>query len=239
VSAGQSIQVARLLDAALQELHVSISRRLSSASNDYFTNQADAYASSRSHSQHGLERIAALLECQRGSRVLDIGTGPGHAALRLAEDGLTIDAVDPCARMLRVGAHRSMERGLSESVRFYQAEATALPFIDDLFDGAIARMTTHHVWNLASALEEVRRTVKSGGQFVIIDNIGPEDRELFRHVERLERLKDSSHARLYSLAGRPRPWPRSQLQHADGRSDLFPQRERPAREHRAGPAPVG
>lgn len=57
--------------------------------------------------------VAALTEVGAGSRVLDVATGTGEAALAFAENGAAVVGIDPSEAMLRVTRRKNRFRKLS------------------------------------------------------------------------------------------------------------------------------
>lgn len=72
-------------------------------------------------------------------RVLDVGTGPGRIALRLARlnPGLTIDGIDLSQSMLALATANAARAGVSGRVRFSIGDAKEIPFPDATFDMVI------------------------------------------------------------------------------------------------------
>lgn len=90
-------------------------------------------------------------------RVLDIGCGPG---VDLVERGHTRSiGIDPAAAMWAAAARRG-----STVVR---ADAQALLFVTDSFDGARADRVFQHLSDPDAALREVVRVLVTGGRLVI------------------------------------------------------------------------
>lgn len=112
-------------------------------------------------------RLAAeALEIAPGSRVLDIGCGPG-VGVRIAADragtGRAAGA-DPSAVMVRQARRRL--RGTGSVV--VQAPAERLPFPDGSFDGVSAVNSASHWESLDAGLREVRRVLVPGGRLVLV-----------------------------------------------------------------------
>jgi ubiquinone/menaquinone biosynthesis C-methylase UbiE len=100
-----------------------------------------------------------------GERLVDIGCGPGVAALRAASRGATVTGVDPADVMLR--AARKDDPG--GSVTWLQGTAEALPVADGSCNVAWSLSTVHHWPDLDRALAEVRRVLTADGRFLAIE----------------------------------------------------------------------
>jgi SAM-dependent methyltransferase len=74
-----------------------------------------------------------------GGKLLEVGSGPGRLAVRLAREnpGITLTGVDISGAMVERAARRAAGASLSERVRFEVGDITALPFADGEFDGSV------------------------------------------------------------------------------------------------------
>ena len=125
-------------------------------------------------------------------RVLDVGCGAGHTAFALAPFVHQVMGVDLSTGMLAEAERNLSDRGCT-NVCFQFAIATALPFADHQFDLVTCRFVAHHFPALEPALAEIHRVLKPEGQFLVVDVISPEDRELAHFINRIEQLRDPSH----------------------------------------------
>jgi SAM-dependent methyltransferase len=105
---------------------------------------------------------AALIEAvgiETGSRVLDVGCGPGGltkalAAVVGAENVSAVDPSEPFAKTCR-------EQVPGADVRVAAAEE--LPFADDSFDGAFAQLVVNFMSDAKRGVGEMKRVVRPGG----------------------------------------------------------------------------
>jgi SAM-dependent methyltransferase len=102
--------------------------------------------------------------------LLEIGCGAGRISLGLWELGYHQVIGTDLARPM-VAAARELARKLEYAVPFRVADATSLPFEDNLFDGAIfgfnGLMQIPGRALRVTALNEIRRVVRPGGIFVL------------------------------------------------------------------------
>jgi SAM-dependent methyltransferase len=117
-------------------------------------------------------------------------------------------ATDITPEMLAEGEKLKAEFGM-RNVKFRIADAHDLPFDDESFDVVTCRRAAHHFVDIAKAMREMTRVLKSGGRLVIDDRSIPEDDFVDATLNRLDVLHDRSHVREY----RPREW-RNTLQEA-------------------------
>lgn len=101
-------------------------------------------------------------------RYLDVCAGTldvGAQLVRLAGFGGYVLAADFAEPMLRMGAGKAPRSSLGPVA----ADALQLPVGDGVFDGAIVAFGIRNVAALDAALREVRRTLRSGARFVILE----------------------------------------------------------------------
>jgi SAM-dependent methyltransferase len=129
-------------------------------------------------------RTVELLDPQPGARYLEVGTGTGTDALACVERfRVSVVGADSSSVMI----DEAKRRGLRDAV---VADAHALPFESESFDGAWADRTFQHLAEPVAALAEMVRVVKPGGGIVIVDPdyatqvVDVPDQELARRVLR-------------------------------------------------------
>ena len=99
--------------------------------------------------------LAEFLGDVTGTRVLDMATGTGRAALALAKRGARVTGVDASKEMLSVARTRAADAGLS--IEFTEGDAHALAFPDRAFDSAVCLRMLMHVPDWRKALGELCR----------------------------------------------------------------------------------
>jgi len=104
-------------------------------------------------------------------RVLDVGTGFGinveFLARRLAKGSL-IWTVDPSKEVL-AEVKGAMEEEVASLVKFAEASAEHLGFVDGFFDIVVSVMVLHHMERLQPPLAEMARVLRPGGTLLIVD----------------------------------------------------------------------
>ncbi len=139
-------------------------------------------------------------EIRPGERVLDIGCGTGTLAVEMARNpGVEVVGLDPDPGALAI-ARRKAERA-SVAVAFDQGFADALPYPDASFDHVTSSLMFHHLPRDARepALREVRRVLKPGGRFHMLDFDGPSVGHgsfIARKIHGSKMMRDNAQARV-------------------------------------------
>ncbi len=163
-----------------------------------FGGQATAYLQSNVHAQGAdLRRLSEWLSEDGEATVLDVGCGAGHASFTAAPQVSQVTAYDLSEGMLAVVAKEAEKRGLS-NITCAQGPAEILPFGDNSFDVVISRYSAHHWHDMQAALMEIRRVLKPGGRFIMMDIASPGKAILDVWLQTIEMLRDPSHIRNYS-----------------------------------------
>jgi demethylmenaquinone methyltransferase / 2-methoxy-6-polyprenyl-1,4-benzoquinol methylase len=117
------------------------------------------------------------------ARVLDLCCGTGDLALhlaRLAAGQVEIVGLDYSADMLELACKKAALSDSGQTVRFIEGDAASMEFDDGYFDSVgIAfgfRNLTWHNPLRDQALAEVRRVLRPGGTFVIVETSQPRNR---------------------------------------------------------------
>ncbi len=100
-----------------------------------------------------------------GLRALDLATGTGGTAARLAAAGAHVTAVDLSPRSLQVA--QDTARRQSVTVRFLCADVLRLPLPDQAFDLVVSLGVMHYFRSPQSFLAEVSRVLRPGGWALI------------------------------------------------------------------------
>lgn len=166
---------------------------------DYFSRTAENYVTSTTHrSGSDLPRLVELGEWDQQQQALDIATGGGHTALAIAPHVGHVTVSDLTPRMLETARAFLLSQNVTNA-DFVLADAEKLPFADASFDRVTCRIAPHHFPDVAKFVQEVARVLKPGGLFLLIDNIAPSAPELDTFINTVEKRRDSSHGRCWTL----------------------------------------
>ncbi len=163
-----------------------------------FGRAADAYTRSAVFAEgEDLEWLVEQAGAGPHPRVLDLGTGAGHAAFALAQRTRQIVGLDVTPQMVAAAHRNAGERSIAHFLPTV-GNAERLPFPDESFSLVVCRYTAHHFHDPARVVREVARVLSADGRFLVVDNTSPEDPAADRWINTVEVLRDPSHVREWS-----------------------------------------
>lgn len=109
-----------------------------------------------------IEHCIDRLDPERGERILDVATGTGWAARRVARRGAECLGVDYAAGVLEVARDLAMPR-----TSFAVADAEALPYEEGEFDGVISTFGVMFCADPEAAAAELARVCRPGGRMAL------------------------------------------------------------------------
>lgn len=101
----------------------------------------------------------------KGDRVLDVATGTGIVACRIAGGGAKVTGIDIDASRLVLARQRSSDENVP--VTWIEGNAEALPFRQPAFELVTCQQGLQFVENRALAVREMKRVIVPGGRAVI------------------------------------------------------------------------
>jgi SAM-dependent methyltransferase len=129
------------------------------------------------------EALVQAADLSAGSRVVDVATGTGNAAIAAARCLCTVTGVDYVPEMLERGRARATAEHLP--VKFVEGDAEALPCDDGEFDAVFSVVGVMFAPDQERAAAELTRVCRPGGT-IALANWAPDGfiGELFRTVGR-------------------------------------------------------
>jgi ubiquinone/menaquinone biosynthesis C-methylase UbiE len=158
------------------------------------TGEVEAYSSAAAQSHlEGIdgtfvEHAVRLLKGRERGRALDIGTGPGQIAIKLAKR-LTrwkFIGIDRSPNMIAKAQANLADAGnaVAGRVEFRVADGNRLPFPDQTFDFVMCNSVLHHLAEPARFLDEIARVAAPASSILLRDLRRPGRLAIGLHIRR-------------------------------------------------------
>ncbi len=157
--------------------------------------------------RHWRRATRAALQVGPGDKVLDLAAGTSVSTVELAKSGAWCLAADFSVGMLHAGQQRPVPK--------VGADATRLPFGDDVFDAVTISFGLRNVVDFSAGLREMARVTKPGGRLVVCEFSTPSvpvlatayKEYLMKALPRVARTVSSNPEAYIYLAESIRAWP--------------------------------
>lgn len=106
--------------------------------------------------------VFSILPWIEGTRILELGHGPGHLQRLFLNRGLFPVAIDESAQM-----GRTAKRRLGPSHKLTRGLAQALPFQSESFDSLVATFPSEYIFDLRT-FSAARRVLRNRGRFIVL-----------------------------------------------------------------------
>jgi ubiquinone/menaquinone biosynthesis C-methylase UbiE len=158
-----------------------------------FSLRAEKYVQSEGHARSDdLEILLEFCSSSQAERCLDVATGPGHTAFKIAPFVRLVVGLDISRGMITRASDSAVERGVENCV-FMIGDCHDLPFADKSFGLVTCRIAPHHFVNIQQAINEIARCLRPSGRFVLEDSLAPNDSRADDFLNSIERFRDSTH----------------------------------------------
>ena len=115
--------------------------------------------------------VKRLKKHASGGSITDIGCGLGYLLQLIAKEFPTykLTGVDISEEMIKTATANFSRIGLGGRSEFKQGSAEHLPFEDNTQDFIVSTLSLHHWVDPKAAFDEIYRSLKPGGQMLIMD----------------------------------------------------------------------
>ncbi len=117
------------------------------------------------HYEPLLDHLATAAAPSAGEQVLDVATGTGALALRLARSGATVTGVDLAPALIDTARRIAGEQGID--IRYEVGDVEQLPFEDASFDVVTSSVGTMFAPDHPRVAAELARVCRPGGRLVL------------------------------------------------------------------------
>lgn len=162
---------------------------------DQFTRQATLFSTAAPiTNQDALKMIVEAARPGPADTVLDVACGGGIVVCGFAAQVRHATGIDMTPAMLEQARQLATAQGLT-NVDWRQGDVSALPYDDGSFTIVVTRFAFHHFTDPLAVLREMVRVCARHGRVVVVDTCASEDPAKAAEFNRLEKLRDPSHAR--------------------------------------------
>jgi ubiquinone/menaquinone biosynthesis C-methylase UbiE len=116
--------------------------------------------------------IGEVLALIQGTRILELGHGPGRLQRLLRRDGWFAIGIDESPQMGRLA-----RRNTNNTARLTRGLAQQLPFADESFDTIVSTFPSDYIFD-PRTLAEARRCLLPGGRLIVLPVAMPKNRFL-------------------------------------------------------------
>tara|TARA_B110000263_G_scaffold7922_1_gene6801 strand:+ start:3319 stop:4101 length:783 start_codon:yes stop_codon:yes gene_type:complete len=161
---------------------------------DQFNNNAEHYVNSLTHSSgESLIQIKDWLsKLENINTAIDLATGPGFTAFEISKFSKHVIAADISSKMIYQAKKIASERKIT-NITFEEIDAMNILYKDNYFDLISCRTAPHHFNNINKFLEEVKRTLKNQGYFILADTSTSKNKEPRIWQQKVEKIRDKTH----------------------------------------------
>jgi SAM-dependent methyltransferase len=171
----------------------------SSLIRDQFTRQATPFSTAAPIADAGaLTMIVEAAGAGSDDLVLDVACGGGIVVCAFAPHVKHATGIDMTPAMLDRARHLAAEKGIA-NVAWREGDVARLPYPDGAFTIVVTRFAVHHFPDPQAVFREMVRVCAPGGRIVVVDTYASPDPGKAAEFNRLEKLRDPSHARCLAL----------------------------------------
>lgn len=116
--------------------------------------------------------VLSIFPFIEGTRILELGHGPGHLQRFLLDQGLSPVAVDESTQMGRIAKRR-----LGGKHKLTRGIAQALPFSPEVFETVVSTFPSEYIFD-PQTLKEIRRVLVKNGKLIVLPAVFPSNRFL-------------------------------------------------------------
>jgi len=140
---------------------------------DFYEQDSKVYDRSRFQDDKGVQInsiqqaiVKELSNDIKSKKVLEIAVGTGRFTKTMVSRGADLVGLDSSISMLRITRKKCAMAKLAKMPSLIRADATKLPFREDVFDYVLCINAINHMPKYTDAIQESSRVLKSSGSFV-------------------------------------------------------------------------
>lgn len=166
---------------------------------DQFTRQAAPFANAAGmRDEDALRLLVEFSGANDSDTVLDVACGPGLVVAAFARACRHVTGIDITPAMIGKAREHAAALALT-NVDWHTGDVLPLPFAGRAFSVVVSRYAFHHFPDPGAVLTEMARVCARPGRIVVADIAASDDPARAAALNRMERLRDPSHARALTL----------------------------------------
>ncbi|SMC16778.1 Methyltransferase domain-containing protein [Clostridium acidisoli DSM 12555] len=115
------------------------------------------------------EEVLQMLAIKKTDNILDLGAGTGYLTIPVAQmvHGL-VYALDMDEKMLEIIDCKAQDESIT-NIQLVKGSIDNIPLPDDSIDIVLASLVLHEIKPLSTTLQQIKRVLKDGGQFMCLE----------------------------------------------------------------------
>lgn len=115
------------------------------------------------------EEVLQMLAIKKNDNILDLGAGTGYLTIPAAQvvHGL-VYALDMDEKMLEIIDCKAQDESIT-NIQLVKGSIDNIPLPDDSIDIVLASLVLHEIKPLSTTLQQIKRVLKDGGQFMCLE----------------------------------------------------------------------
>lgn len=113
--------------------------------------------------------------CETKGRALDLGCGVGWLSLELARNGMNVEGIDISEKRIQVAKDYleiAPEKEKFGSINYKVADLNKIILEECAYQTVVVWDALHHIPEIERLIKEIRKALKPGGNFLVLDSIG-------------------------------------------------------------------
>lgn len=121
--------------------------------------------------QRWRKKAIQRLNITEQSKIIDIATGTADLAIEIEKQHSPkhIIGLDISDKMLEIGRKKVAKRNLESKIELVEGDSENIPYEDNTFDAATVAYGVRNFENLSKGLQEIYRSLNTGGQIVVLE----------------------------------------------------------------------
>ena len=127
-------------------------------------------ASFRAESNRTQRTFLDLIGDVDGQHILEIGSGKGHLAMYLAQQGATVTATDIAPKSVELIRQNAKHNGVADRVTAHTLDALDLNQLETTYSLVVGRFVLHHIEPFSELVEVLDTILEPEGRGVFLEN---------------------------------------------------------------------